>query len=382
VIYLEANVLMQKILYLITLSETGGAQKVVYQLIKGFHQNNEIYLACAPGGELIDWVCELDSKINIIPMPRLKRSISPLNDICTLFQVVHIIRKNKIDIVHCHSSKAGLLGRLAAFIAGAPIRIFTVHGWSAYGGSSNKVQAFYNVLEKIFNKFATHIVCVSEADRQYALKKHLAAGKKLCTIHNGIMPNNQEPYLRKELGISDNKIIIGTVARLCRPKNPLFTIEVYSKLLEENPNLLFIWIGDGPLMQDCHEAIDKYNLKDRFIMPGNREDAYNLIGDFNAFSLLSLWESLPISIIEAMFCGLPVIATDTGGINELVKDGKNGILIRNIEVDDIRNKIKDLISDNERLLQFGRCSKEAALSKFTEKTMIEAYRRLYSISSD
>lgn len=370
---------MKKILYFITLSEIGGAQKVVYQLIQGFYQNYEIFLACAHGGELINWVEKLDLSIKIIPLPKLKRSISIVNDLIVFFQLIRVIRENSIDIIHCHSSKAGIIGRLAAWLTGVPVRIFTVHGWSSYSSKNKIIELFYNTLEKLIGLISTHIVCVSESDRKYALKQGLASKRKLYIIHNGVTVNETKPSLREELGINQNKIIIGTVARLSYQKDPLYTIDVYSKLLLEDENLIFIWIGDGPLREECFKKIRKENLENRFILLGSRDDAINLIGDFNIFSLLSRWESLPISIIEAMFAGLPILAADVGGVKELVEEGKNGILVNNEDINNIREKIIKLIYNKDLMLEYGEYSKKIAYEKFTESVMIKKYSKIYDL---
>ncbi len=311
-------------------------------------------------------------------MPKLKREVSVIDDISVLIKVIRIIKENKIDIIHCHSSKAGLIGSLAAWLMRVPVRVFTVHGWSSYGNTRRLAKSLYNILEKLTAGISTHITCVSEADREYALKYRLASQRKLYTIHNGSLPVEAEPYLRNELHIEHNKTIIGTVARLSPQKNPLFTIDVYAKLLIDDSNLLFVWVGDGPLMNECMERIKKVGIEDKFILLGNRDDANNLVGDFDIFSLLSEWESLPISIIEAMVLGVPVIASDVGGVGELIQDGKNGVLVGNKDIAEIRNKIINLIKNSELRYHYGKYSKIIAKKKFNQDKMIDKYKKIYT----
>lgn len=369
----------KRLLYFITLSEIGGAQKVVYQLIRNFCKTHKIYLVCPPNGQLLQWVQDLDSDVEIITLSSLKREISLVNDLLVFFKMIFILKKERIDILHCHSSKAGLIGRFAGWLAGTKNIIFTVHGWSSYVTQNRFAKGIYDFSEKLASLISTSIVCVTDKDRKYALDQIKIKCKKLHVINNGIDINYaQIPYLRNELGIDEGKIIIGTVARLSVQKNPLFTIEVYSEILKKNEQVIFIWIGDGPLKKQCYELIEKNGIGKSFILLGDRTDVEYLIPDFDIFSLLSDWESMPLSILEAMAAGLPVLASDVGGIRELVQDNINGVIIKNKDLYETREQIYSILADKQKRIVFGDNSRKLFLEKFTEDKMINEYLKLYN----
>ncbi len=327
---------------------------------------------------MINWVNSLGSVINIITFTRLKRKISIFNDIIVFIKLISILKKNKIDIIHCHSSKAGLIGRFAAFFAGVGRIIFTVHGWSGYSAKNKIIKLIYDLLERSASLVSSDIICVSDADKEYALKNITSCSRKLHVIKNGVQLEVCKPHLREELGLNEADFIIGTVARLSRQKNPLFTIELYKKILEDNPAVYFVWIGSGPLSDKCLDYVKLMGIERKFIFLGDRTDVAYLLPDFNLFSLLSDWESFPLSILEAMASGLPIIASDVGGVSEMVQDETNGILIRRKNIDDNRQIIQALISDPFVLESYGRKSRQIIEYNFSEKKMIGKYREIYN----
>ncbi|MCX7842203.1 MAG: glycosyltransferase family 4 protein [Clostridia bacterium] len=370
---------MQKtVLFCITRSITGGAQKIVFSLIKGLYTKYNIILACAPGGELIEWVNSLGSKIKIYELPTFKRSINPAADLITLFRLIRIIKEEKVDIVHCHSSKAGLLGRLSARLCGVRKIIYTVHGWSYILCQNKFLQAVLVLIEIFAASLSSNIITVSSADEIIAykwLKRYKAKISKIC---NGINLQIENSILRKSLNIEPNKTIIGITARLCEEKQPLYIIDIFSEILKKNKDLIFIWIGDGPLKERCLYEVKNLGIGAQFIFLGNREDVASLIGDFDAFVLLSKWEGLPLSVIEAMFAGLPIIANDVGGVSELVRDKVNGLLIKNNDKNDIIKRIEELVLNKALMKEYGLKSKELAMQYFTEDKMVKEYEKIYN----
>lgn len=370
-----------RILQVITLSELGGAQKILYYLVRGLSRDNfEITVACSPGGELVKWLKELDS-VKIVELPQLRRSVSLLHDLNALWKLGRLIAGGGFDIIHCHSSKAGILGRAAAFLAGMKKIIFTVHGWGITPEQGRLKQIFFTAAEKAAAIISTNLVCVSKADFDWGLKKHIAPSK-LTIIYNGAPRADflNPGSLRAELGLGADDLLVGTVCRLSAQKNPLYFLGLASDLLSvnSNPNIYFVLIGDGPLRKQCEDYINLNCLQKRIFLLGSRENAASLMGDFDLFCLFSLWEGLPLTIIEAMLNKLPVLANNIGGIPELVAEGETGFLVDPGDKSQaLRNLIK-LLGDPDLRKQQGISGYHKAESDFSLTRMVRDYKLLYN----
>lgn len=373
-----------KVLKIITLSELGGAQKVVYYIAAGLPPEQfEVTVACAPGGELVKWLKSLPQAINVIEIPEFKRNISPWNDLKAFWKLYSLIKKMSFSIVHCHSSKAGILGRLAAWLAGVPKIYFTVHGWGINEYQSWPVRFIYTWAERLAGMVSTKVICVSESDKLKGLGLGLMTEYKLSVIYNGLTePQKKEGALRKELNIKEG-IIIGSVARLSFQKDPLFFLKIAERMitcLKNEPSkgcLYFVLIGDGPLRSQCEEFVERKRLNGHVFLLGSREEAAELIQDFDVFILFSKWEGLPLTIIEAMLAGCPVVANEVGGVGELVVHQKTGYLINKLNVSMVEKALLDLIVNREKRLLMGELGRQRALNLFDLEKMIIKYQELY-----
>jgi len=370
-----------KILQVITLSETGGAQKVLYYLAAGLPPGIfDVTVVCGPGGKLVRWLKE-HGHVRVIEMPQLCRNISPLKDIAAFRGLYRFIRRESFDIVHCHSSKAGILGRLAASLAGVQNIIFTVHGWGITPGQNSLTKMVYILAERWAGMRSTRVVCVSKADLERGLKDGLAPPSRLEVIYNGVpLPETKKGSLRAELGLAHDDLLVGCVGRLSKQKNPLYFLDVARYLLSgpcSTKRLYFVLIGDGPLKRECMDFIEQNNLHKNIFLLGNRENAAGLAADFDIFCLLSLWEGLPLTIIEAMFNARPVVATNVGGVSELVIEGENGYLVSPGDKIKTVLLLSSLIGDGELREKMGRAGYLMARDKFSLKKMVDQYTSLY-----
>ncbi|MCL6479195.1 MAG: glycosyltransferase family 4 protein [Peptococcaceae bacterium] len=374
----------KKVLLLVTLSEIGGAQKVVYHLAAGLDREKfDITVACAPGGELVEWVKDLPG-VKVVELACLRRDISPLQDALCLLRLYRLIKSGGYDIVHCHSSKAGVLGRLAARLAGVRQIYFTVHGWGIDNRQPLPVRWLYAMAERLAGAVSTGVVCVSDHDRKKGLTLRLAGEDKLAVIHNG-MPDVSglrripENGLRKELGLKAGDVIIGTVMRLAPPKQPLFFLETAATLMERacHAGLYFVIVGDGPLRSRCEEYIAEHNLRGRAFLLGTREDSQVLVSGLDIFTLFSSHEGLPLTIIEAMLAGLPVVAGNVGGVGEMVVHGETGYLVNGADVEAAASCIEELVKNPHLRGKMGAAGRRRALEMFTLDRMISHYEELY-----
>ncbi|MEM4283847.1 MAG: glycosyltransferase family 4 protein [Candidatus Caldarchaeum sp.] len=368
----------KKILQVVTLSEWGGAQHIVYLLAKYLRSDYEITVACAPGGLLIERLRELN--IRVMEIPELCRLPHPVKDLRALWKLYRLIRSERFDIVHTHSTKAGLLGRLAAACAKVPVIVFTAHGWAFSEGRPWLWRWFLAQAERLPAWLSTKIICVSEYDRQLALRFQVASREKLVVIPNGL---GAEPFctladkreLRTQLGASDAVGIVTMVGRLAPPKDFETLITAWEGL---NAPGWQLWIvGEGPLRLRLEELIHAKGLDERIKFLGERRDVPDILKASDIFVLTSRWEGMPLTLIEAMLAGLPVIATRVGGVPELVEDGVTGLLVPPKDALTLRSALERLLSSAETRQRMGEAGRHRALEHFTVEQMINRVRVLY-----
>jgi glycosyltransferase involved in cell wall biosynthesis len=276
------------------------------------------------------------------------REISPLKDFCAVITLMKIIRKQKCDILHAHSSKAGVVGRLAAWIKGIP-SVYTAHGWSFNIRISKKKRAFYKAIERIFSHISGAIACISQHEVDSALEAGIALNK-LIKIDNALDLTKYDfrediARLKKRLGIPEGKTIIGMVARITEQKNPFLFLDVAYALKEHIENSYFVFVGDGELRESFEERITLFGLADRVLITGwvDRPELY--IKCFDIGILTSKWEGFGLVLVEYMACRVPVVASNVDGIPYVVTDGYSGLLCESGNVEQFVKKICVLLQD-------------------------------------
>ncbi len=384
---------MKKILYFVTQSESGGAQHYVFDLANYLKREYEIAVALGEqgdDGELVKALTEVGIKYYTIP--HLKRAISPLDEMMALMEIIKLITKLKPDFIHLNSSKISILGSVAGYLAGAQIGkqpkiIYTVHGWVFNEPLPNWLKFFYRWLEKFTAVFKDKIICVSEYDRQIALKEKIASAKKLIMIHNGIEPIKflsselARQTLFKKVDIRQSTIdnlVIGTISNFYKTKGLIYFIQA-AEILITNHRLpaTFIIIGEGEQRQMLEKLIDVYNLQNNFILTGRINRAAELLPAFDIFVCSSVKEGFPYSILEAMSAGLPIVTTNVGGIPEMIHDQNNGLLVEPAKPADLAEKIKQLINNHEFSLKLGRQARQDVTEQFSLEKMIETTKKVY-----
>lgn len=375
---------MKKILFCITLPEVGGAQKVVYDIIASLDTLKfDVTLATSAEGPLTNWIRKLNEqrsdKIKVVIIPSIKREISLWNDLKALYCIYRIIKNVSFDIVHLHSSKAGALGRCAAWLAGVPKVFYTAHGWGIYESDSKLKQNICGFVERISCHLCTKVVCVSNHDFNKGLARKWIRKEAACVIYNGIENAATLDMHQKAVNKTGEEVLVmGTVMRLKEPKDPIFTIKVFHEVKRMYGNKVkLILIGDGRLMNDCRSLISELDLDDDVEMLGEYEPVRNKLCSFDVFTLFSKSEGLPISIIEAMAAGKPIVASNVGGIPELVIDHISGFLVNGTDINKAAEYISILLKDAELREKMGSYSQEVAHSFFSKDKMMAAYESLY-----
>lgn len=359
-----------RILYLITQGILGGAQTHIFHLATNLVSDFDVHVAMGVKGPLWD---ELqNSGIPVYHVPSLVRPVALVQDIKCVNEIAGLIKSIRPDLITTHSSKAGILGRLAARRCGVPA-IFTAHGWAFTEGVPELQRRLYIRAERAAARWTRKIICVSEYDRQLALNYGVGRPEQLVAIHNG-MPLLPGDYLAKPGGKDPVRLIM--VARFSEPKDHRLLFEALHGLTVDNRFVVDL-VGDGPLLERCKELARTLGLDGRVNFLGARTDVPELLAKAHVFLLISRWEGFPLVVLEAMRAGLPVIASDVGGTREAVIDGETGFLVPRGDASVLRERLARLINDAELRVQMGRKGRERFLEHFTFQNMLDKTLAVY-----
>jgi len=301
--------------------------------------------------------------IPIYTAPHLVRELNPIADIKAFFEMRMLLKEICPDLVAAHSSKAGIIARLAASSLRIPV-IFTAHGWSFTEGISNPKKLMYRCVEKVAGYFASGIIAVSEYDRQLAIKRNVVPEGKIICIQNGVHDIKRSKGIYEE----ENGTRLIMIARFAHPKMQLQLLESLVKLKHLNWQMHFV--GDGPEKRKAEQFASENGIVHRVHFEGWRHNVNDILGKADIFILLSKYEGLPLSILEAMRAGLPIIATDVGGVKEAVTE-ENGILVQVDHASALTGALEKLISDRDLQKKMGTRGREVFEKKFTFHKMIE-----------
>lgn len=351
---------------LITKSEAGGAQSHVLELLDGLRTQHNVILASGEDGWLMEEARVRGISVTVIP--DLVNPIRPLRDLRACHQLTQWLGREKPDLLHAHSSKAGLLGRIAASVVGIP-SVFTAHGWAFTGGATLTRKLVAVPGEWIAARTGGDIICVSHYDRALACRLRIARDSRLHTVWNGI----DDTAERARPGASHVPVIT-MVARFSAPKDHATLIHAAASLIESPWRLRLV--GDGPLLSAVQALASRLGIADRVEFLGARTDVAALLASSHIFVLASRFEGLPISIIEAMRAGLPVVASDVGGVSELV-DARSGLLVPACDSRALASALARLQSDTRLRELLGGHGRRRYERDFQAGSMIEKTRMVY-----
>ena len=358
-----------RILLLVTLAETGGAQTYVATLIRALVGRCELTVAAYGHGPVRATAAEAGA--DFIPLRHVRRPISVWRDPLGVLELLILIRRVRPHIVHASSSKAGVLGRVAAWLAGSPIRIFTVHGW-AFAAARGPGSTVYRWSERLVRPLTTATVCVSEGERAVGIAARTCDAATTVVIRNAI-----DAALRPVARPGTNPPRIVTVGRLQEPKDPLSLVRALAKLRGRPFHALIV--GEGPGRPAVEAELRRLGLAATVELAGEREDVAEILAASQVFVLSSRSEAAPVSVLEAMAAGLPVVASRVGGLPELVVEGETGLLVEPGDPEELAAALARLLDDpalRERLGSAGRARVEThfALDAFLA-AHLELYRR-------
>lgn len=368
------------ILYVITKLELGGAQKHLLSLITNLDKSKyNIFLFTAKEGLLLNDALAI-AGLSVETSSNLTRPINFFRDLPALFEIYNFIKKHNIDIVHTHSSKAGIIGRLAAKLAKAKIIMHTVHGWPFNDYQQFSSRIFFLCLERFVAQFTDTLIVVSYSDREKGLRNHIGNDNKYMLIRYGINLNEFSVNgrdIKEELGLKEHDLVVGMVSCLKPQKSPGDFIKLAYLVNKAIADVKFILIGDGVLRKGTERLILKFKLQQQVILLGWRNDIPAILSAIDIFVLTSLWEGLPITALEAIASSKPVVATDTGGISEIIQEGSTGFLVPPRDMNNMAEKLKMLLGDESLRRQIAEKAKGFLNPNFTIDGMVRNTRDLY-----
>jgi glycosyltransferase involved in cell wall biosynthesis len=374
-----------RVLQVITRLIIGGAQETAMLIADGldpayFDVDLLSGPQTGPEGSLIEEVRARGIPLTI--EPSLVREINPVKDPLALVRLTRFIKRGRYTIVHTNSSKAGILGRWAASLAGAPIVVHTVHGWGHHEHQHALLRSFYVLLERVTHRITDKLVVVSPRNIEKGLADSIATPEKYVTIRSGIelnrfrQPDRPREAVRAELGIATDATVVGMVTRLSAQKAPLDFVAAARLVIAQRRDVRFVVVGDGPLRTEVEAVVATEGLADHIHLTGLRRDVPDLMHSFDIFALTSLWEGLPRVLPQAMAAGLPIVATAVDGNAEAVTDGINGFLTPPGDPQAMASALLRLLEDPDLATQMGKAGRIRA-ANFGARKMVSDIAILY-----
>jgi glycosyltransferase involved in cell wall biosynthesis len=356
-----------KVLHLVEDFKVGGLERIVETIYNGLDRSlYEPHIGCiVAGGHLADLFLREGRSLSILG---LRTYHNPAN----ILRLARFIRQGGFHIVHTHAYFAGTMGRIAAFLAGAPIILNHVHTtyWDFKGRNV--------LIERMLSIVTARIICCSDFVRDFVVREEGISAGKAITIYNGVEDDPIACGLPEERGHGEKFVRIAVVASLVENKGHAFLLTAFYRLTMLHPNLELWIIGDGPLRQNLERQTDALGIRNRVSFLGQRDDVPRLLPCSDIVVLPSLYrEGLSLSIIEAMCQARPVVATSAGGNKELVQDGVNGFVVVPADADDLEAKLRILIADEDLRQTMGLAGRRRYEERFSSAIMMRQIEALY-----
>ena len=372
---------MIKILYILE-ATSGGTQKHVLDIAKKINKSEYQIDIVASTYRNKHFIEESNGIFNYTYNLPITRSAS-FSDLSNIWKIRNIIKQNKYDIVHCHSTKAGFVGRIAAFLSQHKNIIYSPHGFMFCDTRIKFKRQLYLKLEKFLGYLTKKIVAVSGSERNLAIDNNIVPDKKIITINNSIDPLDDSGIsyahrITKKFHDQNSEIILGSVTRLQYAKDPVTMIKSFKIVNERIPNTKLIMVGDGPLESECIKLINQLNLQTKIQLAGFQKDSKSFYKMFDIFILSSHYEGMPYALLEAMSMGIPAVGTKVSGIKDLIVEGETGYLASEGNYQELADAVIKLIENPDKLSFFSSNAKKLADNNYNLDNGIKNYQEFYS----
>ena len=375
----------------------GGA--ALYNILLVSHLKNRGYDVClinGPAGqneaEMLDYFEGGAPHFRQILIPELEREIRPWNDLVTLIKLVRLLRRERPDIVHTHTSKAGLIGRVASLIAGVPCLIHSVHGTIFKEFFSPWKSKFFILLERLLGQKTDLLLTDTNLIRQELIGLNIAPAHRIQVLTLGL---DLEPFkslgsfkgfLRNLLQLPTQTKLVGTVARLVPIKGIQYLIEAAAQLLPRIPDLHFVIVGDGELKAELMEKAGRLGIEKQVSFLGFWKDLRQIYADLDVLVVPSISEGCPVAVLEGMASVKPIVATAVGGIPDVLTNDQNGLLVPSKNPDFLAEAIHRCLTEDGLGTRLAQKAKEDVFKRFTILQSVEAteqsYRQIFPWTPD
>jgi glycosyltransferase involved in cell wall biosynthesis len=325
-----------------------------------------------------------DLSIRHLVISSLKREISPFTDLKSVIQLIKIFRREKPAIVHTNLAKAGIVGRLAAVLSGVPVVIHTFHGHIFSGYFSPLKSSIFVWIEKALSLFSTKIIVISkQIGHEICNVYRVAPGKKISVIPLGFELDKFESldtfkgYFKKLFSIPSASPVLGIVGRITDIKNHTLFLKVAAEVFSEFPDAHFLVIGDGEKREEMEQLTNSLNLSSRVHFTGWVKEKAKIYADLDLLLLTSFNEGTPVTVIEAMYYGIPVVSTNVGGLPDLIDDKITGYLINSMEPAAFTGPIRALLTSDTGAEAIGRAAHISITHRYHVNRLIETMTDLY-----
>lgn len=340
----------------------------------------EVTLVTGEGGPLTERA--ESAGVRVILEPSLVAPISPWEDSRAFWQLLQVCEREGFDVVHTHSAKAGVLGRLAAHRAGVPAIVHTYHGFPFHEFQSRLRRNGYVAIERRLARITDVVLAVGTGVATEALRRRLARPSALRTIAPVVESRSvrrdahTRAVGRRLLGVEEEPLLIGTVGRVDYQKAPEHLIEALTTMRHTDAHV--VWVGSGPGIDEAVALVRTHGLDDRFHFVGERSDVADLLPALDVFAMSSRYEGLPCAVVEAMRCGLPVVATAVNSVPDLVIPGESGVLVPPADPRAMADALDGLLDDPGLAERLGRRGQQLAGRPFDAESLGEVLDEVYT----
>jgi glycosyltransferase involved in cell wall biosynthesis len=355
-----------RVLLLVTLAETGGAQTYVAALLPALTAEYDVTVAAHGEGFLADAARAAGAEY--VPLRHVQRALHPVRDVAGLVELIRLFRRLRPALVHANSSKAGILGRLAAAATRVPARLFTAHGW-AFKADTGFAARTYLWADRLMSPLTTTTICVAESELRAGTAARTCRRERTVVIHNGVAL-----AARPRAHAATRPVTLLSVGRLRPPKDFLTLVRAVARL--EPGSFRLCIAGDGPDGQAVAAEVRRLGLDDAVALLGARDDIDALLGSADVFVLSSTSEGLPMSVLEAMAAGLPVVASAVGGVPELV-DASTGVVVPPRDPAALALALAELVADPALRERLGAAARRRAERDFSVEAFRQAHLDVY-----
>jgi glycosyltransferase involved in cell wall biosynthesis len=328
------------------------------------------------------WLAEQEGVTPVL-LPSLGRELHPIRDVATFWRLVQIIRAERPDVVHTHKSKAGAVGRLAAWVCGVPVIVHTFHGHVLHGYFGTAKTKAFRLIERAMALLSDRIVAVSPGVKADLVGYRVAPAEKIDVVSLGFdlgrftRSKRGQGGLRAELGLGSGVPLIGIVARLVPIKDLAFFLEAARRVLAKRPDAVFAIAGDGELREELERRAAALGIAAQVRFLGFRSDLERIYPDLDVLCLTSANEGSPVSLIEGLASGCAAVSTDVGGVRDVLENGRLGVLVKPGDAEAFAGAVLALLADQPRRQALGEAGRRSALERYSIDRLVGDLDRLY-----